>query len=595
MNPVRSGLLAALTLWAASLPGPRAAEGQVAAAGSTVDGAAAEDDVRAEAVHLLQRATFGPRPEDIDEVVRTGIDTWLDRQLHPDEIDDSGIESLIAERFPAATMSASELLELYPPNQIVQAVRRLAQDSTTSQEDRRKAAQMLRQNNPGQIVQQLTGARLTRAAHSERQLEEVMTEFWFDHFNVDFRKNQLRWLVADYEENAIRPNVFGTFYDLLVATATHPAMLVYLDNAQSVAPDSTRMAGAGRRLRAAGNGNLASRLANRGLNENYARELMELHTLGVDGGYTQADVVQVARAFTGWGVSPPAFNRADLQNMAGSGTPSLEAIGDLLADASYEGAFQFAFHPFLHDAGDKVVMGEEIDGSRGMDDALEVLKMLATAPATARHIATQLVTRFVSDDPPREMVDEIARVFLDTGGDLREVTRALFTSPYFYADEAVGSKVKSPFELAASAVRLTDTDVVNVRALTQTLESLGEAPYRAEAPTGYPETSAEWVSGGALLNRMDFGQAFAAGELRGLRPSAAGELSRSAGGRTEPATASGVDIEAALARRLFPEGGVDELVASVRDAVAEEGVTAPRERLATALGLFLGSPQFQNH
>lgn len=591
----RSGFPMALAASAVLLPWAQDVSGQAPSTGS--------DETRAQAVHLLERATFGPRPQDIDEVVRLGVDAWLDRQLHPEGIDDAAVESLVAERFPAATMSGSELLELYPPNQIVGALRRIAQDSTTSEADQREAAQILRQNNPGQIVQQLTGARLTRAAHSERQLEEMMTEFWFDHFNVDFRKNQLRWLVADYEGNAIRPNVFGTFYDLLAATAAHPAMLVYLDNAQSVAPDSARMAGPRRRAQLAGP--LAERLRDRGINENYARELMELHTLGVDGGYTQDDVIQVARAFTGWGISPPAFDRADLRGLIDSDTPSVAAITSLLANASYDGAFEFTFRPLMHDPGDKVVMGRTIEGSRGMDDALAVLEMLATAPATARHIATQLVTKFVSDDPPPEMVEEIARVFLDTGGDLREVTRALFTSPYLYAPGVVGSKVKSPFVLAASTVRMTDADVVNVRALTQTLEALGEAPYRAEAPTGYPETSGEWVSGGALLNRMDFGQAFAAGEVRGLRMLAPGELiarggARGATGtpevpRPRTADAPGVDIEGALAERLFPAGGVEELVASVRATIGEEGVSEPRQRFTRALGLFLGSPAFQSY
>ncbi len=562
---------------------------------------------RARVIHMLQRATFGVRPADIEEAMELGVEGWIDRQLEPRAITDTKVERLIDERFVAATMGASELLELYPPNQVVRALRSVAQDSVASDAERDEARQMLRQRNPGRIVQDLTGARLTRAAHSERQLEEMMTEFWFDHFNVDFRKNQLRWLVADYESSAIRPNVFGSFSDLLLATAMHPAMLLYLDNAQSVAPQPNRRqpiqglrgrqelrAGQPMRpgLRDVARRRTAERqrprASERGLNENYARELLELHTLGVDGGYTQADVLEVARAFTGWGISRPPFRRGDLQRMSGSAPASVDAVVQLLDNASYDGALEFLFRKQMHDPGDKVVLGDQFPGSSGMDDALAVLEMLATHPSTTRHVATQLVTRFVSDDPSQQMVDQLASVFVETDGDLAAVTRALFTSPGFYSPEARGSKVKSPFLLIASAVRATETEVVNVRALGEVLTSLGERPYLAEAPTGYPETSSGWVSGGAMINRMDFAESFAAGEIRGLRFEVGSGLLRG----VDPAK-DGVEL---LADRLLPGEGTQMVAGAVRDVIEGEGsLASPRDQVTRALGLLIGSPAFQRH
>ncbi len=539
------------------------------------------DTEAARVVHLLQRATFGARPEDVERVMDMGRDEWLDWQLDPGAIDDEALQTRIAERFPAALQSVPELLERYPPNQVVGSLRRIVQDSTASEAERTEAREVLRRSNPGQILQQLVGARLTRAAHSERQLEEMMTQFWFDHFNVDFRKNQLRWLVSDYESNAIRPNVFGSFYELLVATATHPAMLVYLDNAQSVAPQTIPVRGR------SGANRLPDRVRERGLNENYARELLELHTLGVDGGYSQEDVTEVARAFTGWGISPPRFDRGRLRRMAGEGRSSVQEVLGLMEEASYEGAFQFRFRSRMHDPDEKLFMGRQVDGSTGMDDALAILQRLATHPSTARNVATQLVTRFVSDDPPAEMVRELEEVFLETDGDLGEVTRALFASEHFYASDTMRSKIKSPTTLISSALRATGAEVVNVRGLSQTLTALGEPPYLAEAPIGYPERSADWVSGGAMLNRMDFGQAFAEGQLRGIRIAAWPRLLGGLDSMSDPL--------ASVARRLLPGAETDELVTAVREALAEEEPASPRETATRAVGLILGSPEFQRH
>ena len=272
----------------------------------------AEGAARARAVHLLQRATYGPRPQDIDAVLSAGITDWLDRQLHPERIDDSELEALLTGA-PVASMSLAELLEQYPPGQVLQPLRELVQDESLPRGERRRLRRELGEHSPRRILADLATAHLTRAVHSERQLQEMMTAFWFDHFNVFWGKGATRWLVPDYEQHAIRPHVLGRFEDMVLAVAQHPAMLFYLDNFQSVAPDSSLQARERRKVMAQRMGRMPARARERvrqrmeeerrrprpGLNENYARELLELHTLGVDGGYTQADVIDVARILTG--------------------------------------------------------------------------------------------------------------------------------------------------------------------------------------------------------------------------------------------------------------------------------------------------------
>ncbi|HYW07628.1 MAG TPA: DUF1800 domain-containing protein, partial [Longimicrobium sp.] len=418
-----------------------------------------EDTARA--LHLLERATWGTKRTELTEVLRVGRSAWLERQLHPERIDDGALAARIA-RFPAAAATPVELYRDYP------RPARAARDSA--------AGRARRSARPQRILVDLAGARLGSAVYSQRQLDDVMADFWFNHFNVYFGKGNARYMVGDYERNAIRPHVFGRFRDMLGATAAHPAMLVYLDNARSIAADSMR----GGPARPAG-------ARPRGINENYARELLELHTLGVDGGYTQNDVVDVARAFTGWTVG------------MGRGAP------------------RFAFRPALHDVGAKTVLGKRLPAGRGEEDGEEVLDLLARHPATARHLGRELARRFVADEPPPRLVAELAAVFLRTDGDLREVTRALFSSAEFNAAEARGNKVKTPFEFVAGALRATDAEVGPSRAALRTLRELGHLPYAATAPTGYPNRSAEWASGGAMLARMNFALALAAGRVDGVR------------------------------------------------------------------------------
>ncbi len=325
-------------------------------------------------------------------------------------------------------------------------------------------------------------SRLLRDIYSERQLEAVMTDFWLNHFNVYLRKNQNEpYYLPSYERDTIRPYVLGKFEDLLVATAKSPAMLTYLDNVQSIGPDSP----AARQVAQLKAQRPDAKLANilpQGLNENYARELMELHTLGVNGGYTQADVTQVAKVFTGWTVDQP---------LRGGG---------------------FQFNERRHEPGPKVVLGKTIPES-GESEGLAVLHMLATSPATAKFISTKLAVRFVSDTPPPALVDRMAKAFLDSDGDIKAVLRTMFKSPEFWSSDAYRSKVKTPIEFVASAVRASAADVTNAQALVGALDKLGMPVYGMQTPNGYRWTSEPWVSTGALVNRMNFAVALSNNRL----------------------------------------------------------------------------------
>jgi len=485
--------------------------------------------------HLLSRATYGVTPDDLARILEIGREAWLEEQLHPERIDDRGLEARLA-ALPAATMDVEALFEAYPPPRRLRG--ELGVDPADPGGIPPEVRREIRRRSPRRMAAELAGARLARAVHSERQLEAVMTEFWFDHFNVFFGDGPVRWLVADFEREAIRPHVFGRFEEMLLATARHPAMLLYLDNAMSLAPDTTDPRVARR---------LARTERRPGLNENYARELLELHTLGVDGGYTQADVIGVARAFTGWTVT--------------------RGLRDGRAP-------RFVFRPRLHDGGPKTVLGEPLRAS-GEDEGRDVLARLARHPSTARHVATELARAFVADDPPPDLVDRLARTFLETEGDLRVVTRALFTSGSFYDPAVIGSKLKTPFEFVASALRATGAGFDRAPGLLRVLRELGHVPYLEPSPAGVPATAEGWTSGGALLARMELALAIGAGRVRGVRVDAGHLYAGSAG---------------ALVARLLPGAGAGDLAAVIGDEVAglPPGEAAPR-----AVGLALGSADFQ--
>jgi uncharacterized protein (DUF1800 family) len=442
--------------------------------------------------HALNRLAFGPRPGDVERVRKMGLEQWIDQQLHPERIAPNPVlagrlkplETLslsigqVAERYPLKTAAKTEqtktLRDVLSPDEL----RKLRQGTPAEKfaliesldPDRRKAAieamppqiRRLLGMQVGAVAGDLMQAKIYRALYSERQLEEVLADFWFNHFNVYLNKGPERLMVGAYERDAIRPYVLGKFGDMLLATAKHPAMLFYLDNWRS---------------------------RQRGLNENYARELMELHTIGVDGGYTQQDVIEVARCFTGWTLRQPRLGAA------------------------------YLFAPRLHDRGEKAVLGHKIAAGRGEEDGLEVISILVHHPSTAQFISRKLAQRFVADQPPQALSDRMAATFTRTGGDLREVMKTMIASPEFFSQGAHRAKLKSPFEMVISAARALDAEVTNALPLSARLEELGQPLYRKEEPTGYYNTADEWTNSAGLLGRMNFATALAANQIPGAKVS----------------------------------------------------------------------------
>lgn len=489
-------------------------------------------------VHALNRLTFGARPGDAAQVRAIGLDKWIDQQLHPERIDNASLDKFVAS-YSILNQDQSELLVQYAE---AQRDRRMAKrdaggDAASMSRDDSMAIRNIGTNRRA-VLGQLQSARVARAVASNRQLEEVMTDFWLNHFNIFAQKGPPGpFYAATYESEVIRPNSLGKFRELLGAVAKSPAMLFYLDNARSMADSSRpRLVAMGRQRninradatamqRRRANGNATRRRTvspgangpvarrggqaggvdtaammemqqrinqrrNGGLNENYGRELLELHTLGVDGGYTQQDVINVARALTGWTIKPP---------QTGGG---------------------FIFRPEMHDAGEKTVLGRKLASGRGAQDGEDVLDIVASHPATARHIATKLARRFVSDNPPKALVDQAAAVFLRTDGDIREVVRTIITSNEFFAQQAFRGKVKSPFEVVVSAMRAIDAKPDVTPRTAQAVAYLGQPIYGHQAPNGYPETGDSWMNTGAILNRINFGMTVAANRIPGANLSA---------------------------------------------------------------------------
>ena len=440
-------------------------------------------------------------------------------------------------------------------------------------------------NNPqGVVNSEVQSAKLLRAVYSDRQLEEVLTDFWFNHFNVFIGKGADNYLVTSYERDVIRPHVLGKFKDLLVATAQSPAMLFYLDNWQSEGPDSDAARGLPDRAQAARmNGPFGPRRSpgyprppqqqpnaqnkqpkrSGGLNENYARELMELHTLGVNGGYTQQDVTQVARVFTGWTIDQP---------FQGGG---------------------FAFKPRLHEPGSKTVLGHTIkDG--GEKEGMQVLEILARNPSTARFVSTELAQRFVSDNPPQSLIDAMSKTFLKTDGDIREVLRTMFRSPEFWAPEAYRARVKTPFEFVVSSLRATQADIADPQALLGTLNRMGMPLYGAQPPTGYSTKADVWVNSAALLDRMNFGLALSTNRLPGTSFNLAQLTNKVATSDADPYQVQ-LDLEQTLLSGDVSKQTHQTIEAKIvsPEVVAQFANPNRPMNVNVIAGLLLGSPEFQ--
>jgi uncharacterized protein (DUF1800 family) len=500
---------------------------------------------RQAAAHMLNRFAFGPRPGEVDAVAKMGVERWFERQLGGD-LPDAKVEEEL-QPLSALHMATAEIVRTYPPPGLVLRQAReagvLPKDVAPKElqgdekkELRQKVIAWGREQGyrpEKELTEQLMVQKLTRAVDSENQLSGVMTDFWFNHFNVSLTNGKARAYLLPYERDAIRPYALSRFRDLLDATAKSPAMLLYLDNAQSSAPAGAtttmqdemqkRPMRAGGRGRFGGGGGRFAKMGAqdgavaakgkgkkgpKGLNENYARELMELHTLGVDGGYSQQDVIEVARAFTGWGVMPPGKNREQAENRLAR----VEKAGGL----GFHSEGEFLFRADQHDAGEKTILGTKIPAGRGIEDGEAVLDLLAANRATAKHIAGQFAVRFISDHPPQALVDRLTDVYLKTGGDSRRLLIAIAESPEFWSKDAVGAKVKSPFELAASALRATGSHLDDPKETLKWIARMGQPLYAYQAPTGYPDRADAWVNTGSLLNRMNFGLQLAAGRVKGV-------------------------------------------------------------------------------
>ena len=624
-------------------------------------------------IHVLNRLGFGARPGDLERVKAMGLENYINQQLNPEKIPDTVAENKVADLDVLTMSTAELYEKYPQPGQLLrqlQARGMLPRDLADARENRTKnndqPAQMPAQMNgpesqrnqstarpndptemaapnaqprpnqpapqldpqnekyrqvlrdyyqqnglmqPQRIIAELQASRILRAVYSERQLQEVMVDFWTNHFNVFANKGADRWLLPAYDRDTIRPNALGKFSQLLLATAQSPAMLFYLDNFQSVSPDTNRNAGPLRRMLDARQQEQMRPLqreprtaqqemrqqqrqmqreeqqmqrdeqqmrpaqqprpqqqARRGINENYARELMELHTLGVDGGYTQKDVQEVARCFTGWTIFQPRGGGAAANALMGS-------------EAARRNAGTFFFNARVHDDGEKIVLGHKIPAGGGIKDGLAVLDILAHSPATAKFIATKLVRHFVSDTPPPALVDRVAAAFTKSDGDIRETLKAIFFSPEFNSPEAYRAKIKRPFELVVSAIRSLGADTNGGPGTHQWMARMGEPLYGFQTPNGYSDAAENWVNTGALLERMNFGLALAGNRIPGTRV----DLAK----LTAPDKSKLIDESLKLLVAGDISAGTREtLMKQIDEADASDSA-------AKVVGMILGTPEFQ--
>ena len=649
-------------------------------------------------LHVLNRLGFGARPGDLEKVRAIGIKKYIEQQLDPSSLDDSAAEAKL-DKLAVPKLSTEELFAQYPnPAALLRSLeggKKARQDAQTPNPDaapstnttampgekaeeaaaalKKERAQELQQiyrqynlKPAGQIVPQMVAERVMRAVYSERQLQEVMVDFWQNHFNVFSGKAAVRWYIPSYERDVLRKNALGNFKDLLIGTAQSPAMLFYLDNFESMSPNAQLAArpkqlqprferrprfndrrindrldgrispmqrerqlerygtNADRDLRQLEKLNVQKKQQpkqrNRGINENYARELMELHTLGVDGGYTQQDIIEVAKCFTGWTIADPRGYRQIATSMIkGNEDQRLARIQRAAGVPDDAESGQFYFNSNWHEKGPKTVLGQTIDEG-GMKDGLRVLDILVNSDATAKFIAKKLAIKFVSDTPSDAFVGRIAAAFHKSHGDIKTTLRAIFTDPEFYAPENYRSKIKSPFELAVSSIRALDGDTNGGRGMYAMLRKLGEVPYGYQAPTGYPDLAEDWVNTGALLERLNFAVALSSNRVPGTRvdlrdfaaPTRQEMLDKAIDkildGEIRPTTKASLakqlsqPLPEVKAREAYPEDAAGPPMAN--DAVGKQGrrnanrnsVLLPASgdpEIFKVVSLVLGSPEFQ--
>ena len=544
--------------------------------------------------HVLSRLTFGARPGDFERIKAMGIDVFITQQLDADSIDDTGAIAKL-KKLPTLGMATPVIIEQYTPpkpavvpspspakapDNVTAPAQKAIAEAPQSANPGMPAMQNEMQNakkedaggtpalpaakptpppkNPYMVITDLQRAKLLRAVYSERQLYEVIVDFWENHFSIFANKDDDRYLLTSFDRETIRPFVMGRFRDLLGATAHSPAMLYYLDNWRSSVPRPYPAKGD----KPAG--------VDGGLNENYARELMELHTMGVDGGYTQKDVQEVARCFTGWTIEKP----------------------------NQEGLF--LYRPGLHDNGDKIVLGHKILAGGGIADGERVLDILATHPATARFIATKLARRFISDDPPNSAIDRATEVFLKTDGSIRETLRALITSPEFFAATTYRAKLRSPFEYVAAAMRALNADTDGDRPVLDAIGRMGQPVFGRITPDGYADRADQWLSSGAMVGRFNFASALATNRIKGTKIDFEKLLSG-----IDPANK--VQVASRLAQLTFASSETRTELEKVLVSPPPGAIVAPssapnlsvsyaqaaRNYISDLITLLIGSPEFQ--
>lgn len=593
------------------------------------------------AAHLLNRFSFGIQPGQIEEVVKMGLENWLQQQLEA-SLPDTELEKRL-NVFDALKMNNEVIVNTYlTPAQIIRlGVReKIIRNDSINNADREKyreeLAKVMRASGVKPVQElhrQLVNQKVLRALYSNNQLKEVLTDFWFNHFNVSLTKGQSQQYVMSYERDAIRPYVFGNFKDMLLATAKHPAMLEYLDNALSVSNDNERarrqqnnaMFRAARERAEArlndtsmpGNALVQQAVAARrtqGLNENYAREVMELHTLGVDGGYTQKDVTEVARALTGWSVRPMYKNGPAMRLIENLDETQMKRRG-LMVDGD------FLFRGDKHDEGEKLILGKKYNGKDGYEEGVAVLNTLASHTSTAKFIATKLAIRFVSDEPSQALIKTLANTYQQTDGNIKAMIIAMVNHPDFWSKNALREKIKSPFEFAISALRATKAQVMQPFQVFNWCSKMGQRVYYYQAPTGFPDRANFWINSGALLNRMNFGLALATQKIPGVRVNLL-----ALNNYHEPESAD--EALRAFSKILLPERDHEEnikrLTAMVRDVNVEQKIVAAATKtknnkmeeeleediksqitrdkeegkkevtsMAQVVGIIIGSPEFQ--
>ena len=588
-------------------------------------------------LHALNRLGYGPRPGEVERVKQMGLAKWIDQQLNPNSIDDHAVEARLNIYPTLKMSNSQLMAEYPNPKQQVAKQNAQAKEETPEQKAQKQAdaaiAAMARDldgndaatngampaNNvtvaaaspdtpspmklnpatrgagrkdaqsvdpnavppaisddskrPQRVVEELAMAKMTRAVYSERQLQQVMDDFWFNHFNVFAGKGEVKWYLTSYERDVIQPHAMGKFKDLVTATAKSPAMLFYLDNFLSADPKVAQRLTQQRAMRQMQRGGgrppvprpvnpQNAKKQERGLNENYGRELMELHTLGVDGGYTQKDVTEVARCFTGWTIEKP-------REMA-----------------------VFKFDEKLHDPDVKVVLGKKIH-SGGMKDGEQVIELLSKNPNTAKFISTKLARRFVSDNPPPALVARMTKTFHKSDGDIREVMRTMIYSPEFWSRETYRAKVKTPYELVVTSVRALGTDVDTPMPLVQWVGRIGEPLYQCQPPAGYSDKAETWVNTGALLSRLNFSLALAGNKVRGSRSDVPAVLGSERGDDTKPALDCAVQVF--LGGQAAPTT-VETLEKQLENPqVLQAKLDDPVKQvdLGVVTGLVLGAPEFQ--